>query len=836
MLYLGDYAEDETVYFQWGSNDGGGGSITRATNGTVQVYKDNNVAQSTAGVTDASVNLVEHNALVSGGEPAQVIDAISDQGYPARLVETKRSKNSFVIVVDAADGDARSPGPEAVLRQSDDLSALRGDGRRLEITTSEHPADLLIRLRQAGHRGHIEEQFADPYQEQAKQSRLEMRQSWQRALLAGLMGMGIMAGDMAGLFPQLAGASAAGGPSGQGFWLVVALLCLFTMRFSGGNYYSSALKQAKHLSANMDTLVALGTAAAWVSSLLVIIQPDLIPGGGNHLYLDASVMILAFLQFGHALEVRAKRTTSQAIGALVNLSPKIASVVRGSNEAEIPVSLLERGDLVRVRPGEKVPIDGEVVDGGSSVDESMLTGEPLPVEKNVGDEVIGGTINRSGSLVFRVTRLGEETTLAHIISMVKQAQLSKPPIARMVDRVSAVFVPVVILIALLTFFAWLLYAPEPRFAYALTTAIAVLVIACPCALGLATPIAVMVGTGRAAQLNILIRNSDALQSASTLSHLVVDKTGTLTVGRPSVGEILAQGENDPTQILQLAASLEQGSEHPLAEAVLRSADEKGLAQMPVGNFRALPGRGVEGEIEGRRLLLGNLALLQERGVSIPGELKKAAERAAGQGATPVWLADNERLLGLLLLKDPIRADSATAVRALRRRGIHLVMCTGDNRLTAQAVASELGIEQFHSEVRPEDKLDVIKALQRQGHKVGMVGDGVNDAPALAQADTGFAIGSGTDVAIENADITLAGDSLAHVELAIAVSGATIRNIKQNLFGAFIYNVIGIPLAAGVFYPFTGWLLHPMFASAAMALSSVTVVSNANRLRYFHSKP
>ena len=784
-----------------------------------------------SGVTEASVDLVQHSAWVSGGQPEQVVKAIIDQGYPARLVENTVSRNKFLVKLSsAANGQERDL--ESLLSSNHRLTARHIEGDRYEITTSEHPADLLIRLRQAGCSGHIEEQFSNPYQDQEQQSRREIRQSWQRGLAAGLVGLGVMAGEMSGLFPELAGTQ----PTGQVFWLLMALLCLLTMSFSGARYYSSALKQARHLSANMDTLVALGTAAAWVSSLLVIILPDLIPGGGNHLYLDASVMILAFLQVGHALEVRAKRTTSQAIGALINLTPKAARVLRGAEEAEIPVSLLNKGDLVRVRPGEKVPIDGEVVDGSSSIDESMLTGEPLPVEKNPGAAVTGGTINRSGSLVFRVTRLGEETTLAHIISMVKKAQLSKPPIAKMVDRVSAVFVPIVILIALLTFVAWAAYGPEPKLAYALTTGIAVLVIACPCALGLATPIAVMVGTGRAAELNILIRNSDALQSASTLTHLVVDKTGTLTQGRPQVSEILANDGLEHTRILQLAASLETGSEHPLAEAILHAAAEQKLGLLPVRGFLARPGHGIEGEIEGQTLYLGSQGSLEQRGTAIPARLQQAAQRSANRGATPVWLSSGDQLLGLLLLSDPLRTDSTAAVKTLQRRGISLVMCTGDNMLTARSLAEELGIDEFYSEVRPQDKLDVIKALQQRGYKVGMVGDGVNDAPALAQADTSFAIGSGTDIAIENADITLAGNSLAHVGYAIALSSATVRNIKQNLFGAFVYNVIGIPLAAGLFFPLTGWLLHPMFASAAMAMSSVTVVSNANRLRLFKTQP
>jgi Cu+-exporting ATPase len=465
----------------------------------------------------------------------------------------------------------------------------------------------------------------------------------------------------------------------------------------------------------------------------------------------------------------------------------------------------------------------------------MLTGEPLAVARAVGDTVTGGTMNRTGVFVLQVTRLGDDTTLAQIIRMVKAAQLSKPPIGRLVDRIASVFVPIVILISLATFGVWLVLAPEPRLAFALTAAIAVLVIACPCALGLATPIAIMVGTSRAAASNVLIKNSDALQTASTLTHVVVDKTGTLTEGRPTVTLILPAALLSEAEVLQWAASLESGSEHPLAEAVLAAQQQGGAPLFPLDNFTAIPGRGVQAEYAGVRYLLGNDHFMEQQGLTLPAELQAEAALQAGQGGTPVWLGGAQQVLGLLILKDPIRKDSAAAIQALQRQGIIVVMCSGDNRATAEAVARELGVAEVHSEILPEEKLQVIQALQQQGYKVGMVGDGVNDAPALAQADTGFALGSGTDVAIENADITLTGDSLLLVATAIAISTATIRNIRQNLFGAFIYNVIGIPLAAGLLYPLTGWLLEPMFASAAMALSSVTVVSNANRLRFFRPR-
>ena len=786
---------------------------------------------SVPGVRQALVDLVAKKAQVEGGDPAQVVSRIAEQGYRARLVEMGKRTDSFRLAFsgDPLQGRSRL---EQFLASDPLHSEYELHWPDLRIETSEHPADLVLRLHAAELETTLEESFVDPYAEQAREAKADIRNAWRRALLAGVVGLSLMLGEMAGLLPELTATQSWLGVDGQLFWGLIALLCLFTMWFSGSNFYLTALRLSRHLSANMDTLVALGTSAAWISSAILIINPDFIPGGGQHLYLDAAVLILAFLQFGKALETRAKRTTSEAIGSLVKLAPKVASIVRDLGEVKLPVSLLQIGDRIRVRPGETLPIDGRVLEGSSSIDQAMLSGEPLPVAVSEGSEVTGGTINRSGTFLFEVTRIGEETTLAHIIAMVKRAQLSKPPIGKLVDRISSVFVPVVIAIAIVTFFAWYLLGPEPILAYALTAGISVLVIACPCALGLATPIAIMMGTGRAAQLNILIRNSDALQSASALDCLVVDKTGTLTQGAPELTELMPAKGVLPERLLLLAASLELASEHPLGEAIVRYAEAEGIVSLPVTDFKAEAGRGITGMIDGSLYLLGNHAFMQEKGVGVPSELAAASAKLARQGATPVWLADSAEVLGLLGLSDPIRLDSADAARALQRQGLQIVMCTGDNRATAEAVAAQLGISEVYSELLPQEKLDVVKRLQQQGHKVGMVGDGVNDAPALAQADTGFAIGSGTDVAIGNADITLAGDSLANVETAVAISRATLSNIRQNLFGAFVYNVIGIPLAAGLFYPLTGWLLEPMFASAAMALSSVTVVTNANRLRFF----
>jgi Cu+-exporting ATPase len=784
------------------------------------------------GVSEAAVNLVEGAAYVVGGAQERVIAAVTEQGYPAHLAAAQAA-GSLQLYFGAPLSHSDRARVEAALASIDpDAQWHWPDPQHANLNCSAHPADGLLAVRHAGYTARIIEDTLDPYRLQEQQARSSIRQAILRALLAGAIGFGLMAAHMAGALPPIDAAASLTDLRGRGFWLLMALLCLFTMAYSGRDYYLGAWQQARHRQTNMDTLVAVGTAAAWLASLLLILAPDFVPAVQRHVYLETSVLILAFLQFGHALEVTARARTGRAIGALVELAPRTARVIRNGEEVELPVSLLCVGDLFMVRPGEAIATDGRVLDGASNVDEAMLTGESLPVPKHSGDAVTGGTINQSGVLRVRVEQIGADTTLAHIIESVRQAQMSKPPIARLVDRVAAVFVPVVLVIAALTFIAWLGLGPQPPLPFALTTAIAVLVIACPCALGLATPIAVMVGMGRAAQLGILIRNADALQAAAGISHLVVDKTGTLTEGRPRVIDIHCADGGDEASVLQWAASLEHGSEHPLARAIVESAQLRGLDLLPVTSFQAEPGQGVSGRVSEHLLSVGRQEWLESRAIHIDARLAAQADDMAARAATPVWLADATRALALLGLRDPVRTDTAAAIRSLRAQGIEVVMCTGDHPATAQAVADELHISAVHSRVLPQDKARVVQALQQQGHTVGMVGDGVNDAPALAQAHVGFAIGSGTDVAIESADITLTGNSLASVANAISLSRATLRNIKQNLFGAFIYNTLGIPLAAGVLYPLTGWLLSPVFASAAMALSSVTVVSNANRLRLF----
>ncbi|WP_415891139.1 heavy metal translocating P-type ATPase [Neptuniibacter sp. SY11_33] len=614
-------------------------------------------------------------------------------------------------------------------------------------------------------------------------------------------------------------------------WAIVGLLTLGIMYFSGRHFYIGAWKSFQNHSANMDTLIALGTGTAWVYSMVVVFAPDAVPLMARHVYFEATAMIIGLIDLGLALEIKARGRTSEAIKRLIGLQPKNARVIKDGEEIDIPIEDVALDDQLRIRPGEKIPVDGIVIEGSTSVDESMLTGEPMPVEKVAGDEVVAGTINKSGTVIFKATRVGKDTALAQIIEMVKRAQNSKPSIGRLADVISGYFVPVVMIIAILSALAWLNFGPAPAVAFAIVSATTVLIIACPCALGLATPMSVMVGVGKAAEAGVLIRNGEALQTASQISAMILDKTGTITEGSPQVTEIQLTGDHKEEDILRLAASLESGSEHPLALSIVESAKAQGFTLSKVTNFNAIAGHGVEGEVDGSTLLFGNEKLMGDRSITIKHHITDA-QRMASEAQTPMYLAINGQLAAIIAVSDPIKKDSVEAIKRLQANGIRVVMLTGDNRATAQAVAKKVGITEFVAEVLPEDKSNKVQELQVQGETVGMTGDGINDAPALAQANVGFAIGTGTDVAIESADITLMRGSLHGLADAIAISKATLRNIKQNLFGAFIYNVAGIPFAAGVLYPFFGLLLSPVIAGAAMAFSSLTVVSNANRLRLF----
>ncbi|WP_417765857.1 heavy metal translocating P-type ATPase [Spongiibacter tropicus] len=617
-------------------------------------------------------------------------------------------------------------------------------------------------------------------------------------------------------------------------WLAVGLLTFAVMVIAGKHFYIGAWQSFKNHSANMDTLIALGTGTAWLYSMVVVTAPQLVPEMARHVYFEATAMIIGLIDLGLALELKARGRTSEAIKRLIGLQAKTARVIRDDKELDVAIEQVLMDDIVRVRPGEKIPVDGEVIDGHTAIDESMLTGEPMPVEKAEGDAVAAGTINKTGSIRFKATRVGKDTALAQIINMVKRAQNSKPPIGRLADVISAYFVPVIMIIAITSALAWLNFGPDPALAFAIVSATTVLIIACPCALGLATPMSVMVGVGKAAEAGVLIRNGEALQTASKISAMILDKTGTITLGAPKVTDILIAGEEDESTVLKLAASLESGSEHPLALAIVETARERGIESSKVANFSAIAGHGVQADVDGKTLLFGNEKLMRERNIDL-GEFVEKAQNLAAEAKTPMYFAVNNRLSAIIAVADPIKDDSIAAIKRLQQNGIRVVMLTGDNRATAKAVAAKAGITEFFAEVLPEDKSKKVQELQMEGEVVGMTGDGINDAPALAIANVGFAIGTGTDVAIESADITLMRGSLHGLADAIAVSKATLRNIKQNLFGAFIYNAAGVPFAAGVLYPFFGVLLSPVVAGAAMAFSSLTVVTNANRLRLFKAQ-
>jgi len=603
----------------------------------------------------------------------------------------------------------------------------------------------------------------------------------------------------------------------------------------GWQFYVGFWKATKHKTSDMNTLIAVGTSAAYLYSLIVTFVPHLIMVKGlmMDVYFDTSAAIIVLILLGRFLEARAKGKTSEAIKKLIGLQPKTARVIRNGNEVDIPVEEVILGDIVVVRPGEKIPVDGIVREGYSSVDESMVTGESLPVEKKVGDIAIGATINKTGTFKFEATKVGKDTVLSQIVRLVQEAQGSKPPIARMVDVIASYFVPVVISIAIVTFIVWYFFGPHPALTYAFLNFVAVLIIACPCALGLATPTSIMVGTGKGAENGILIRGAEALETAHQLNTIVLDKTGTLTKGEPSVTDIIESKNFTKKEVLTLAASAEKGSEHPLGESIIKKAKEEDLSFLPSKDFHAIPGHGIEAMIDSKKVLLGNLGLMEERNVVLNGLLERA-EHLSSEGKTPMFLAVEGEAAGIIAVADTLKENSKEAVEALHRMGMEVVMLTGDNQRTAKAIAHQIGIDRVLAEVLPEMKAEEIKRLQAEGKKVGMVGDGINDAPALAQADVGIAIGTGTDVAMESSDITLIGGDLRGIVTSIALSKATIRNIKQNLFWAFAYNTILIPVAAGVLFPFFGILLNPIFAAGAMAFSSVTVVSNALRLRRFKS--
>ncbi len=613
---------------------------------------------------------------------------------------------------------------------------------------------------------------------------------------------------------------------------LLEVLLVIPILIAGNRFYTVGFKALFQRSPNMDSLVAIGTSAAFIYSIYNtarILWGDF--GAVEHLYFETAGVIITLILLGKSLEAVSKGKTSEAIKKLMGLTPKTATVIHDGMEKEIPIEDVEIGDLLLVRPGEKIPVDGVVLEGTTSIDEAMLTGESMPVDKKIGDKVYAASMNKNGMIKFKATKVGADTALAQIIKLVEDAQGSKAPIAKLADTVSGYFVPVVCAIALIAFFAWFLTGQS--LAFSLTIFISVIVIACPCALGLATPTAIMVGTGKGAENGILIKSGEALETAYKLNTIVFDKTGTITEGKPEVTDILPIEGITRERLLKLAASGEKGSEHPLGEAIVRGAEKEGLELLPVEEFLAVPGRGIEVTIDKLRILIGNKKLMDQRNISLI-ELKEKSDQLAAEGKTPMYVAINGRLSGIIAVADVVKESSAKAIKRLQSMGIEVAMITGDNRKTAEAIAKQVGIDRVLAEVLPQDKSNEVKKLQTEGKKVCMVGDGINDAPALVQADIGIAIGSGTDVAMESADIVLMRSDLMDVPTAINLSKSTIRNIKQNLFWAFGYNVAGIPIAAGILHLFGGPLLNPIFAAAAMAFSSVSVVSNALRLKGFRA--
>ncbi|HDT4047845.1 TPA: copper-exporting P-type ATPase CopA [Enterobacter bugandensis] len=794
---------------------------------------------------------IDHAAVTGSASAEALIDTIKQAGYGAELSHPKANPLAESSSPSEALTAATPELPAAddiddsqqllingmscascVSRVQNALQAVPGVAqarvnlaeRTALVMGSASAADLVQAVEKAGYGAEAIEDDAERRERQQETAIATMKRFRWQAIVALLVGIPVMVWGMMGDNMMVTA-------DNRTLWLVIGLITLAVMVFAGGHFYTSAWKSLKNRTATMDTLVALGTGAAWLYSMSVNVWPQWFPMEARHLYYEASAMIIGLINLGHMLEARARQRSSKALERLLDLTPPTARVVTDDGEKSVPLAEVQPGMTLRLTTGDRVPVDGEITQGDAWLDEAMLTGEPIPQQKSQGDAVHAGTVVQDGSVLFRASAVGSHTTLSRIIRMVRQAQSSKPEIGQLADKISAIFVPVVVGIALLSAAIWYVFGPAPQIVYTLVIATTVLIIACPCALGLATPMSIISGVGRAAEFGVLVRDADALQRASTLDTIVFDKTGTLTEGKPQVVAVSTAGIAQE-DALRLAAALEQGSSHPLARAILDKAGDAALPQ--VSNFRTLRGLGVSGEADGHALLLGNQALLNENGVDTSA-LEEELKAQASRGATPVLLAVDGKAAALLAVRDPLRQDSVDALQRLHRAGYRLVMLTGDNPITANAIAKEAEIDEVIAGVLPDGKADAIKNLQSQGRHVAMVGDGINDAPALAQADVGIAMGGGSDVAIETAAITLMRHSLMGVADALAISKATLRNMKQNLLGAFVYNSLGIPVAAGILWPLTGTLLNPVVAGAAMALSSITVVSNANRLLRFKPK-
>lgn len=732
-----------------------------------------------------------------------------------------QTENSFQLLIGGMSCASCVSRVQRALAQVEGVTTARVNlAERSALVMGDARATSLVEaVKEAGYDAEIIEDESERREKQQQNALNAMKRFRWQAALALALGIPMMIWGMLGDNMMLTDSNRTG-------WLVLGALTLLVMVLAGGHFYRSAWRSLTKGTATMDTLVALGTATAWLYSISVNLWPQHFPPEARHLYYEASAMIIGLINLGHMLEQRARQRSSQALERLLDLTPPTARVVTASGEKVMPLDEVHPGMTLRLNSGDRVPVDGTISQGEAWLDEAMLTGEAQPQAKSQGDEVHAGTVMQDGSILFTARAVGKNTTLSRIINRVRQAQSSKPEIGQMADNISAIFVPAVVAIALISAAIWYLVGPAPQIVYTLVIATTVLIIACPCALGLATPMSIISGVGRAAEFGVLVRDADALQHASNVDTLVFDKTGTLTEGKPRVVEIALFNGADEQQVLRWAAALEQGSSHPLAKAILARA---ALPEpLNIAQFRTIAGQGVSGKMDTTALLLGNRALLTQENIDTQ-QIEAQMDAQAAKGMTPVLLAADGHVVAMFSVRDPLRAESVTALKRLRERGYELVMLTGDNPDTARAIAQDAGLDNVIAGVMPEGKADAIQTLQQQGKRVAMIGDGINDAPALAQADVGIAMGGGSDVAIETAGMTLMRQDLNAVVDALAIARATLRNMKQNLAGAFVYNALGIPIAAGVLYPLTGTLLNPMVAGAAMALSSITVVSNANRL-------